>query len=317
MRSAVCRSLGPEARKLGARQPAPGRASACRKRSVERLPSSSPPCSSPPPLRASQAEVSRGSRRRHRRGPRRRLRLGRRRDRLVGGFGLALIASAALGRFDAPRRPLGHTRRSGRNRSASGRRHADPPSADDRSRASGAVPKEIPMSRTALVVSLSSLVLMLALPGTAAADQPSVSTVPISFARIDAALSWACGFPVFITADGERRITTFADGRVVTHRKVREHVVCERKDGDELPDCHVHRRSRRSNRGRNLFGIAFPARDSSSRTWAESCSTSTTRPSSSSRPGNTRRFPRSARISGLDARCRVRLSLRGGRRQPR
>ncbi|HET8652555.1 MAG TPA: hypothetical protein VFM13_08295 [Gaiellaceae bacterium] len=76
------------------------------------------------------------------------------------------------------------------------------------------------MNRSALLVSLSSLVLMLALPGTAAADQPSVSTVPISFARIDAGLSRACGFPVFITADGERRITTFADGRVMTHRQV-------------------------------------------------------------------------------------------------
>jgi hypothetical protein len=76
------------------------------------------------------------------------------------------------------------------------------------------------MNRTALLVSLSSLVLMLALPGTAAADQPSVSTVPISFARMDAALSQACGFPVSITADGERRITTFEDGRVVTHRQV-------------------------------------------------------------------------------------------------
>lgn len=76
------------------------------------------------------------------------------------------------------------------------------------------------MNRSALLVSLSSLVLMLALPGTAAADQPSVSTVPISFARIDAGLSQACGFPVFITADGERRITTFADGRVMTHRQV-------------------------------------------------------------------------------------------------
>ena len=76
------------------------------------------------------------------------------------------------------------------------------------------------MNRSALLVSLSSLVLMLALPGTAAADQPSVSTVPISFARIDAGLSQACGFAVFITADGERRITTFADGRVMTHRQV-------------------------------------------------------------------------------------------------
>jgi hypothetical protein len=76
------------------------------------------------------------------------------------------------------------------------------------------------MTRSAVLVSLSFLVLMLSLPGTAAADQPSVSTVPISFARIDAGLSQACGFPVFITADGERRITTFADGRVMTHRQV-------------------------------------------------------------------------------------------------
>jgi hypothetical protein len=76
------------------------------------------------------------------------------------------------------------------------------------------------MTRSARLVFLSSLALMLALPGTAAADQPSVSTVPISFARIDAGLSQACGFQVFITADGERRITTFPDGRVMTHRQV-------------------------------------------------------------------------------------------------
>lgn len=64
----------------------------------------------------------------------------------VGGFGLALIASSALGRLGMRRRPLGHARWSwnATARRAEGDTHANPPSADDRSRASGAVPKGDP-----------------------------------------------------------------------------------------------------------------------------------------------------------------------------
>ena len=76
------------------------------------------------------------------------------------------------------------------------------------------------MNRTTFFVSLSALVLMVALPATAAADQPAVEVAPISFTRLDAGLTAACGFAVSITSDGERRTTFFSDGRVVTHRQV-------------------------------------------------------------------------------------------------
>lgn len=76
------------------------------------------------------------------------------------------------------------------------------------------------MRRTAFVLSVSLVALLLVLPGTAAADQPVVEVAPISMSRVDAALSQACGFTVTLTASGERRTTFFSDGRVVTHRQV-------------------------------------------------------------------------------------------------
>ena len=76
------------------------------------------------------------------------------------------------------------------------------------------------MRRTAFVLLPLLLALLLVLPGTAAADQPSVTVAPISMSRLDTALTHDCGFPVTLTADGERRTTFFSDGRVVTHRRV-------------------------------------------------------------------------------------------------
>jgi hypothetical protein len=76
------------------------------------------------------------------------------------------------------------------------------------------------MTRATLLVSLASFVLMLAIPATAAADPPTVEVAPISFTRLDAGLTAACGFAVTITSNGERRTTFFSDGRVVTHRQV-------------------------------------------------------------------------------------------------
>ena len=72
------------------------------------------------------------------------------------------------------------------------------------------------MRRTALL--LSSLCGVAAsLPGTAAADQPSVVVAPISMTQLNTQI---CAFPVTVAASGERRTTFFSDGRVVTHRRV-------------------------------------------------------------------------------------------------
>ena len=76
------------------------------------------------------------------------------------------------------------------------------------------------MRRTAFVLSVPLVALMLVLPGTAAADPPVVEVAPISMSRIDSALSQSCGFAVTLTASGERRTAFFSDGRVVTHRRV-------------------------------------------------------------------------------------------------
>lgn len=71
--------------------------------------------------------------------------------------------------------------------------------------------------RRAALLFFTFCAIAVALPGTAAADPPTVVVAPISMTQINTQI---CSFPVTVVSSGERRTTFFPDGRVVTHRRV-------------------------------------------------------------------------------------------------
>jgi len=70
------------------------------------------------------------------------------------------------------------------------------------------------MRKLALLLGL--LAAPLAVAGTASAEQPQTTTIPISFAFVDTS---SCGpsLPIATSGTGELQITTFADGRQIRH----------------------------------------------------------------------------------------------------
>ena len=75
----------------------------------------------------------------------------------------------------------------------------------------------------------------LSFAGTAAADQPTTTIIPVNTSFTNQVLSAACGFPVQQTAVGEVRQTTFLDGRVVQHRDL---TITVSANGVSIPAKH-------------------------------------------------------------------------------